>query len=145
VNEVPGNTAIVISDTDASLRFYRGLLGMHVAGESENYGTEHEHLNNVFGAHLKITALRGAEGPGIELLEYVSPRDGRPYPTDERANDVVHRPTVLVTRNADQAVRDLSLAKVNFVSSGLDCESDLRAWIQDRVSCQRPGRPRCRD
>lgn len=113
------HTAIVVSDTDASVRFYRDLLGMHIAGESENYGTEQEHLNNVFGAHLKITALRGAEGPGIELLEYVAPRDGRPFPADERANDVVHRQTVLVTKNADEAVRQLSRSKANFVSSGL--------------------------
>lgn len=113
------HTAIVVSDTDASVKFYRDLLGMHVTGESENYGTEQEHLNNVFGAHLRITALRGAEGPGIELLEYLAPRDGRPFPGDERANDLVHRQTVLLTKNADLAVRDLSLAKVNFVSSGL--------------------------
>src|SRR6266478_4152186 len=43
------HTAIVVWDTDASIKFYRDLLGMHVAGESENYGTEQEHLNNVFG------------------------------------------------------------------------------------------------
>jgi len=113
------HTAIVVSDTDVSLRFYRDLLGMHIAGESENYGTEQEHLNNVFGAHLRITALRAAEGPGIELLEYLTPRDGRPFPSDERANDVVHRQTVLETRNAGEAARELSSAKVNFVSSGL--------------------------
>ena len=113
------HTAIVVSDTEASVRFYRDLLGMHIAGESENYGTEQEHLNNVFGAHLRITALRGAEGPGIELLEYVAPRDGRPFPADERANDVVHRQTVLVTRNADETARQLSRSKANFVSSGL--------------------------
>ena len=109
----------MVSDTDASVRFYRDLLGMHIAGESENYGTEQEHLNNVFGAHLRITALRGAEGPGIELLEYVAPRDGRPFPADERANDVIHRHTVLVTGNADEAERDLAMANANFVSSGL--------------------------
>ncbi len=95
------------------------LLGMHVAGESENYGTEQEHLNNVFGAHLRITALRGASGPGIELLEYLSPRDGRPFPSDEQANDVVHRHTVLLTRGADVAARQLRSGRVNFVSSGV--------------------------
>ena len=79
------HTAIVISDTDASLRFYRDALGLAVAGESENYGTEQEHLNNVFGARLRITALRGATGPGIEFLEYLAPRDGRPYPADAKA------------------------------------------------------------
>jgi hypothetical protein len=35
-------------------------------GESENYGTEQEHLNQVFGAHLRITAMRAMSGPGIE-------------------------------------------------------------------------------
>ena len=113
------HTAIVVSDTDASVKFYRDLLGMRVAGKSENYGTEQEHLNNVFGARLRITALRAAEGPGIELLEYLAPRDGRPFPTDERANDVIHRQTVLVTENADEAAHGLTLAKANFVSSGL--------------------------
>jgi catechol 2,3-dioxygenase-like lactoylglutathione lyase family enzyme len=113
------HTAIVVSDTDASLKFYRDVLGMSVAGESENYGTEQEHLNNVFGARLRITALRGASGPGIELLEYLSPRDGRPLPSDEHANDVVHRQTVVVTRDANQAARNLAQAKLNFVSSGV--------------------------
>jgi catechol 2,3-dioxygenase-like lactoylglutathione lyase family enzyme len=113
------HTAIVVGDTDASIKFYRDVLGMRIAGESENYGTEQEHLNNVFGAHLRITALRGTTGPGIELLDYLAPRNGRSFPEDEHANDVVHRQTVLVTRNAGQAERDLSLAKANFVSSGL--------------------------
>jgi len=113
------HTAIVVWDTDASVRFYRDQLGMHVAGESENYGTEQEHLNNVFGAHLRITALRAASGPGIELLDYLAPRDGRPFPTDEQANDIVHRQTVLSTRSADAAARQLQTSRVNFVSSGV--------------------------
>jgi catechol 2,3-dioxygenase-like lactoylglutathione lyase family enzyme len=84
------HTAIVVADTDQSLRFYRDLLGMHIAGESENYGVEQEHLNGVFGAHLRITALRAAQGPGIELLEYLFPTDGREAPSDLRANDIAH-------------------------------------------------------
>ena len=113
------HTAIVVWDTDASIKFYRDLLGMHVAGESENYGTEQEHLNNVFGAHLRITALRGASGPGIELLEYLTPRDGRPFPSNERASDVVHRQTILFTQNAEAAARQLQTGRVIFVSSGV--------------------------
>src|SRR5206468_8669664 len=82
--------AIVITDTEASLRFYRDRLGMQVAGESENYGPEQERLNNVFGARLRITALRAASGPGIEFLEYLAPRDGRPFPPEEKTNDLIH-------------------------------------------------------
>jgi catechol 2,3-dioxygenase-like lactoylglutathione lyase family enzyme len=113
------HTAIVVGDTEASLHFYRDLLGMRVVSESENYGTEQEHLNSVFGARLRITSLRAGSGPGIELLEYISPRDGRPFPVDEHANDVIHRQTVLITKSADQAAQDLFSAKVNFVSSGV--------------------------
>jgi len=111
------HTAIVVTDTDASLRFYRDLLGLRVAGESENYGTEQEHLNNVFGARLRITALRAPAGPGIELLEYLSPRDGRPIPLDEYANDLVHRQTELETDEAEDVAGAVREAKTRFVSS----------------------------
>jgi catechol 2,3-dioxygenase-like lactoylglutathione lyase family enzyme len=113
------HTAIVVGDTDASLRFYRDLLGLEVVGESENYGTEQEHLNNVFGARLRITSLRAAAGPGIEFLEYLAPRDGRPIPTDLRANDLVHWQTELLTRDADAAARGARAANVAFVSPGV--------------------------
>ena len=61
---------------------------MRVAGTSDNFGTEQEHLNNVFGAHLRITTLRPADGPGVEFLEYLSPTTGRPMPPDTQANDL---------------------------------------------------------
>jgi len=83
------HTAIVVKDTDAAIRFYRSL-GFEAKGESENYGTEQEHLNNVFGARLRITLLKGSGGPGIELLEYLAPTDGRPCPADSRPNDLWH-------------------------------------------------------
>ena len=111
------HTAIVVSDTDASLGFYRDTLGMHIAGESENYGTEQEHLNNVFGARLRITALRAASGPGVELLEYLAPRDGRPYPQDAHANDLLSWQTRLLVSDATQAAAALRERKYRFVSS----------------------------
>ena len=112
------HTAIVVGDTEASLRFYRDTLGMQVAGESENYGPEQERLNNVFGARLRITALRAASGPGIEFLEYLAPRDGRPFPADERANDLIHWQTKLVTRGAEAAVQAVREGRFAFVSPG---------------------------
>jgi catechol 2,3-dioxygenase-like lactoylglutathione lyase family enzyme len=113
------HTALVVGSTEASLKFYRDLLGFRVAGESENYGAEQERLNNVFGARLRITGLRAPSGFGIEFLEYLAPRDGQPMPTDERANDLVHRETVLRTSNAGDAARRLRTEGAVFVSSGL--------------------------
>ena len=101
------HTAIVVGDTAASLRFWRDTLGLRVAGESENWGTEQAHLNNVFGAHLRITTLRAERGPGVELLEYLSPRDGRPYPRDAHANDLLHWQTRLRVADLPAAGRAL--------------------------------------
>lgn len=114
------HTAIVVSDTEASLKFYRDVLGMHIAGESENYGTEQEHLNNVFGARLRITSMRAADGgPGIEFLEYLAPRNGRAFPVDERASDVIHWQTTLTVNNAEAAAVNLRANRSTFVSPGL--------------------------
>ncbi len=83
------HTAIVVEDTDESLGFYRDTLGMSVAGTSENSGAEQERLNNVFGARVRITALRArGGGPGIELLEYLAPRTGRPIPGSASRTDL---------------------------------------------------------
>lgn len=89
------HTAIVVDDTSRALAFYRDALGLSVAGGSENYGEEQEHLNNVFGARLRITTLRAPKGPGVELLEYLAPRDGRPAPLDLKANDLAHWQTTI--------------------------------------------------
>jgi hypothetical protein len=90
-----------------------------VLGESENHGPEQERLNNVFGARLRITTLRAAAGPAIEFLEYLTPRDGRPYPADHRPNDLAHWQTRLVTRDAGAVALDLRAGKAPLVSPGV--------------------------
>jgi catechol 2,3-dioxygenase-like lactoylglutathione lyase family enzyme len=111
------HTAVVVADTEASLRFYRDALGMRIVGESENYGTEQEHLNGVRGAHLRITTLRAGIGPGIELLEYLSPRDGRPIPADQRANDLAHWQTRLYVDDANLGARALRADRFEILSA----------------------------
>ena len=111
------HTAIGIAKTEASLRFYRDLLGMRKAGESENFGTEQEHLNQVFGAHLQITGMRAGSGPGVEFLEYLTPRDGRPIPPDIRSNDISHWQTTIVTNDLAALAKTLRQNQVGFVSS----------------------------
>ena len=126
------HTAIVVSDTAASLRFYRDTLGFEVAGESENYGIEQERLNNVFGARLRITSLRAASGPGIEFLEYLAPRDGRPYPREEKPNDLVHWQTKLRAASVEDALARLRAGGTPLISSGLvDLKPGRSAIVRD--------------
>jgi catechol 2,3-dioxygenase-like lactoylglutathione lyase family enzyme len=113
------HTAIVISDTERSLKFYRDVLGMKLTGESENHGTEQEHLNNVFGARLRISGLRAQTGPGVEFLDYLAPRDGRPAPVDARANDLWHWQTAMGAASADTAAQKIKATRGRFVSPGV--------------------------
>lgn len=112
------HTAVVVRDTDASLRFWRDALGLRVVGASENWGPEQERLNAVFGARLRITTLRGAAGPGVELLEYRAPGPGRPRPRDARANDVLHWQTDVRVADVQGLARRLLAADVAFDSPG---------------------------
>jgi hypothetical protein len=112
---------------------------LHVAGESENYGTEQEHLNNVFGARLRITSLRaGSGGPGIEFLEYLAPRDGRPAPSDARASDVFHWQTTLIVNTADLFAKRLLAANDSFVSAGVVALNDKSLGFSKGVLTQDP-------
>lgn len=114
------HTAIVVGDTDASLQFYRNNLGLSVAGESENFGTEQEHLNNVFGAKLHITSLRTAQdGIAVEFLEYLAPHDGRAFPKDTRSNDLWHWQTSFVAPKVNDLSLILRQNKFDFISSGV--------------------------
>jgi catechol 2,3-dioxygenase-like lactoylglutathione lyase family enzyme len=124
------HTAIVIDDTDTSLRFYRDVLGLKVVGASENYGPEQERLNNVFGARLRITALRASSGPGVELLEYLSPRTGRPYPASAQANDLVHWQIKFLGTSAETSAQTLRQNRAAFVSAGVVETSGPRAGRQ---------------
>jgi catechol 2,3-dioxygenase-like lactoylglutathione lyase family enzyme len=112
------HTAIVVRNTKASLEFYRDRLGFRVVGESINFGTEQEHLNNVQGARLRITGLRAARGPGIEFLEYLAPTDGRAYPADARPNDLVHWQTTVLVPDAAAAAAVVRRGQFRLVSPG---------------------------
>jgi len=111
------HTAIVVADSEASLKFYRDRLGLAVAGTSDNYGPEQEHLNIVFGAKLHITGLRTKEdGIAVEFLEYVAPTDGRPFPRDTRSSDLWHWETSFAVNDATLFFTNY---KADLISSGI--------------------------
>ncbi len=124
------HTAIVIGETEVSLAFYHDLLGMTVQGESENYGIEQEHLNNVFGAYLRITSLRATTGPAIEFLQYLAPSDGRPFPLDVKANDIVHWEIPVLVADVETAWQNLVSKHTRMVSPGPQTISPTRIEFQ---------------
>ena len=95
------HSAVAVRDTETSLAFYRGRLGLHIAGTSENWGIEQERLSAVPGAHVRITSLRAQAAPGIEMLHYLMPTDGRPAPPDTRPKDLWSEVIVMAVKGLD--------------------------------------------
>jgi hypothetical protein len=94
--------------------------GMPIMGRSLNVGTEQEHLDNVFGARVRVTSVRPAsQPPHIEFLDYVAPPDGRPMPREVKAKDIVHWQTELVVDELDPVVERLREQGIRFVSPGV--------------------------
>lgn len=91
------HTAIVVHDLEASIEFYR-KLGFQLEHRAESFSETQQRLNNVFCARLEIASLRlPGDAISVELLHYVTPPGGRPFPTNTRPNDLIHRHLTLAT------------------------------------------------
>ncbi len=113
------HTAIGIADTDTSMAFYRDALGLVHGGHSENYGTEQEHLNQVFGARLDINGLHADAGFGVEFLRYIAPPGGRSFPADSRPTDLWHYQTELEVDDLPKMLEKLEKQGFRKISSGV--------------------------
>jgi catechol 2,3-dioxygenase-like lactoylglutathione lyase family enzyme len=113
------HTAMTVRSTESSLKFYRDLLGLTLAGGTVNMGTEQEHLDSLPGARARVTGLSPKTGPpGVEVLEYERPTAGRPLPSDSHATDLWHWQTTLVVPDAEVAAKALR-GTTGFVSSSV--------------------------
>jgi catechol 2,3-dioxygenase-like lactoylglutathione lyase family enzyme len=111
------HTAITVSNTEQSLKFYRDLLGLKISGGSLNTGITQERLDGVFNARVRVTAVAPETSPPhVEFLQYETPPGGRPMPIDTKATDLWHWQTSLVVEDVAAAAQGLRAAGVRFVS-----------------------------
>ena len=96
------HTAIGISDSGISTRFFRSVFGFSTGPSTENRGPEQAELDNVDDAHVNITHLAAdlASTPRMELLQYhVGKR--RPIPHDTASNDIAATHSVVQVASLD--------------------------------------------
>lgn len=113
------HTAIGIESTKTSLQLYKEVVGLNIAGNSENYGTEQEHLNQVFGARLKITGMKAANGIGLEFLDYIAPPGGRKYPADTKPTDLWYWQTTFEVTDINNLFQKLKDKKYSILSENI--------------------------
>jgi catechol 2,3-dioxygenase-like lactoylglutathione lyase family enzyme len=76
-NAAPGgidHSAIVVTDAERSIAFYRDELGLKLGARQLNTGTEQDALDGLRGAVVEVVALQPQHpAPHVELLAYRSP------------------------------------------------------------------------
>ena len=111
------HSAITVADTEQSLNFYQNLLGMEVEESNINSGEIQAHLDGLPEAKVRVTSLRPHQGGlGIELLDYIVPGTGRPFPDDWQSYDIATMQVQLVIENIEAAVNTLRENGVEIIS-----------------------------
>jgi catechol 2,3-dioxygenase-like lactoylglutathione lyase family enzyme len=123
------HSAITVKNSKNSLLFYRDALGLQLRTESLNEGREQAALSGVAGARVHIDALRGERGPGIELLEFLAPQGGKPFPEATTA-DSVHWEIALQVASVEAALRALQRAGFDVTRAH---EANVSALFSDEI------------
>jgi catechol 2,3-dioxygenase-like lactoylglutathione lyase family enzyme len=148
------HTAIAVSDTARSVRFFTSVFGFSVGTRTENRGPEQDDLDDVEGVHVSVTRLApDLPAPRMELLHYhVGPR--RPIPHDTASNDIVATHSVVRVASlgataAQLARRGVPLTGDDFMTlnegvraaliSGPDGHRFLAEERAAAVTCAAPG------
>jgi catechol 2,3-dioxygenase-like lactoylglutathione lyase family enzyme len=113
------HSAVVVKNAEASFTLYRDRLNWQLMLQAENYGTEYEHISGIFGARVQVNSFKPRSGIGFELLEYITPTNGRDIPTDSQANDLWHCQTVIAVSNLDRIEQELRSISCNFISPSI--------------------------
>jgi len=76
------HTGIVVSDVEASLRFYRDLLGFQIVKQMEESGEYIDSILSLPNARVTTVKMASPAGQMIELLKYHS------HPAKQKAREI---------------------------------------------------------
>ncbi|MEM8832328.1 MAG: VOC family protein [Cyanobacteria bacterium P01_G01_bin.19] len=111
------HSAISIADTESSLKFYRDLLGMEMAGSNVNHGEVQALLDGLPIAEVRVVPLEPAESSiGVEFLDYLKPQTYSPIPDDWQINDLAHMHYVMEVADLQSSWNELKQREVEIVS-----------------------------
>jgi catechol 2,3-dioxygenase-like lactoylglutathione lyase family enzyme len=112
------HSAIGVSNTSKSVKFYRDLIGLQQMEGSINFGPEQERLTGVYGCKIIVTPLGLGEEPHIELLDYRAPSNGLAYPKETYLNDLWAWQIRIEVDNLDELSERLDRAHIPLTSPG---------------------------
>ena len=111
------HSAISVTDTEQSAKFYRDLLGMEKLAGPLNQGQVQADLDGLPVAQVQVTPLDAVEdGIGVEFLDYIKPGTGRSVPKDWQINHLSHKHYIAEVKNIESSFDELKQQGVNVVS-----------------------------
>jgi glyoxylase I family protein len=127
--------AVNVSNTQRSLDFYCGILGLKQVEQHHLQGDEVDRMNGLKGVHAQSTRLAASETPDIliDLLEFITPKSRH---ADAVLGDIGHTHFCLGVANLPETYRELEAKGVEFVSA--PCTFDLGWGIVRVVFCKDP-------
>ncbi len=111
------HSAISVTDTEQSAKFYRDLLGMEKLEGPLNQGQVQADLDGLPVAQVQVTPLDAVEdGIGVEFLDYIKPGTGRSVPRDWQIDHLSHMHYIAEVENIESSFDELRQQGVNVVS-----------------------------
>lgn len=108
------HTAIGVSDTNRSLEFYNGILGLDILGQGTNYGTEQDEMDGLENTKVLISTLRpNTHGMGIELLDYQLPNQERKTRINPKPTDLNEWRIILTVNNLSELYKKIEISKLS--------------------------------
>jgi catechol 2,3-dioxygenase-like lactoylglutathione lyase family enzyme len=102
------HTAIGISDSGTSTRFFRSVFGFSAGPTTQNRGPEQVQLDDVDDVRVSVTQLaKDRPAPRMELLQYHGGAR-RPIPRDTASNDIAATHSVVQVASLDATVGALA-------------------------------------
>ena len=102
------HTAIAVSDSASSTRFFRSVFGFSAGTRTENRGREQDALDGVEDVHVSVTRLApDLPAPQLELLRYHA-GTRRPIPPDTASNDIAATHSVIQVASLDATAAALA-------------------------------------
>lgn len=101
------HVGINVADMDASLHFWRNVMGLQVEVDAWEEGDYIDTLQNLSGVNVHIVKLRAADGGLIELLQDVAHPTAPPGPAHNRLCDRGIRHIAFTVADVEESYRIL--------------------------------------
>ncbi len=109
---------LIVSDMEKTKAFYNGILGLPIALETVIEDAEFSRGVGLPNTKVIATFFQLPNNPGlIETFQYVRPADGKPLPTDKKANDAGWTHICFQVDDVDQEVKALEGKGISFLST----------------------------